>query len=87
MEKIFVDLLIFLLGLFAGNRLALGREKRKEFNEAIQQVRPYFFSQKNNPSCYGPRPSSESIDLLYGLLPWYKRSREPLQNPDAWVVA
>jgi len=36
--RIVVDILVFFLGLFIGNRLNIGRDKRKEFNDLSMQL-------------------------------------------------
>lgn len=38
-----ISILTFLAGLYIGNRQAIGRDRRKEFNEAAEPVIEYFY--------------------------------------------
>jgi len=68
-----VSFLTFLLGLILGHWLALGRDKRKEFNEAVAPIRNWLLTEQNGPSPYNKRPSLHEIDLfLHYLWPWQR---------------
>lgn len=74
MDPILVGLFTFAAGLFLGHRLSLGREKRKEFNEAIQPVRTFFLAESESPSARRKRPSQAEFDLLLQVMfPWHRR--------------
>jgi hypothetical protein len=45
MDKFSIAIISCLIGVFIGHRLAMGRDKRKEFNSATQKVRQYALSQ------------------------------------------
>ncbi len=46
--EIIINIILFLAGLILGNWLAIGRDKRKEFNEAADEVHFAFIEQKEN---------------------------------------
>jgi hypothetical protein len=75
METGLISFLTFLLGLLLGNWLAIGRDKRKEFNEAAAPVRGWLLKSKADPSPYIPWPSDQEIDrFVHCLAPW-RRAR------------
>lgn len=49
----FLALLTFLLGLLFGHRFALGREKRKEWNDAVERMRIPLLKALNHPAHIG----------------------------------
>lgn len=63
-----------LIGFFIGNRLALGRDKRKEFNKIIEPIRTILLTEKIN---LGYAPGIKDIDILKlrEELAFWKRSR------------
>lgn len=68
-----VGFVTFLLGLLLGNRLAIGRDRRKEFNEAVAPMRTWLLRAKDNESPYTPWPSREIFDrFLHYLKPWQR---------------
>jgi len=73
METVLLNLLTFFAGLFLGNRLALGRDKRKEFNEAAMPIRSWLLKEAENPSPYSRPPSTVEVDTFTNCLPPWKR--------------
>jgi hypothetical protein len=82
MTTTLTGLLTFFLGLLLGNWLALGREKRKEFNEAVAPVRSWLLMQRDELSPYNKIPSRDELDLfVHHLSPWQRSSfRRNLEN-------
>ena len=74
MNSVLLNIITFLVGLLVGNRLAIGRDKRKEFNEAAQPIRAWLLSEVERPSPYSPRPNVVQIDAFVSYLPFWKRS-------------
>lgn len=86
----------FLVGLLAGHRLELGRDKRKEFNEVSLQFRSKLLKEKESPSPYSTVANKVEIDqfesvLSFWQLPcfrkaWYNyehaRKKSIRQDPD-----
>ncbi len=68
-----LTLLTFFLGLALGNRLAIGRDKRKELNEAVKPIRAWLLSQADSPSPYMKVPPAEKIDLFANCLSFWKK--------------
>jgi hypothetical protein len=68
-----LSVVTFLIGLIAGNRLALGRDRRKEFNEAAQAIRDTLVMQKKRIRPTSPSPTVVEIDRFEQLLPLWKR--------------
>lgn len=75
MDSVLVGLFTFAAGLLTGHRLSLGRDKRKEFNEAVQPIRAYFLAESENPSAYRKQPPKSELDLLfYKMHAWDRRN-------------
>lgn len=74
MDLVLLNLVMFLAGLLVGNRLAIGRDKRKEFNETAQPIRAWILREVEQPSPYTPRPNTVEIDAFISNLPFWKRS-------------
>ena len=73
METGLVSILTFLLGLLLGNWLAIGRDKRKEFNEAAAPIRGWLIKEKDEPNPYTAWPSAQEFDRFAQYLrPWEK---------------
>jgi cbb3-type cytochrome oxidase subunit 3 len=68
-----IGLLTFLLGLILGNWLAIGRDKRKEFNDAAAPVRAWLLKVKDDPSPSASWPTDQQRDLFVSCLPWWRR--------------
>lgn len=67
------SLLTFFLGLALGHWLALGRDKRKEFNSASFPIREWLLKEINDPSPYQKFPSMTELDAFTNKLIWFKR--------------
>lgn len=65
-----IPLLTLLIGVFIGNRLALGRDKRKEYNNAIYPLREKLMHQIDELSSqrYADGVNSEEIIKLKSIL-------------------
>lgn len=73
MASVLVSFLTFLLGLLLGNWLAIGRDKRKEFNEAAAPIRGWLLRAKDDPNPYTAWPSAQELDrFVHYLWPWQK---------------
>lgn len=68
-----VPVVTFLLGLLLGNWLALGRDRRKEFNDAADPVRSYLLLQRAGPSAYGKVPGVLELANVGDRLPRWRR--------------
>lgn len=65
--------LSFLAGLFLGHRLAIGRDKRREFNDAALPIREWLL--KEIESVGWRRPSEIEIDTFEACLSAWQRRR------------
>jgi hypothetical protein len=70
-----ISLLTFLLGLIIGNRLALNRDRRKEFNDFVQPIRSWLLFELEDPSPYRKAPSKIEIDNFLHYLPICKKRK------------
>jgi len=68
-----ISLMTFFLGLFLGNRLSIGRDKRKEFNAIAEPIRVILFKEKQNPTPYTKGIDDIDIFKLRELLPLWRR--------------
>ena len=84
MNSVLLHLVTFLVGLLVGNRMAIGRDKRKEFNEAAQPIRAWVLTEMEGPTPYSRRPNTIEIDAFVSYLPFWKRSgfREAYKRED-----
>jgi hypothetical protein len=73
LEPYLFSFLTFVLGLVLGNRLAIGRDRRKELNDATQPIRRWLINEALEPSTNRKRPSIEEIDTFTNCLPFWKR--------------
>lgn len=69
-----VGLLTFFLGLLLGNWLAIGRDKRKEFNAAVAPIREWLLKQNETITDASP-PSNLELDTLMSCLGWWRRRK------------
>ena len=68
MEPLILSLFTFFAGLFLGNRLALGREKRKEFNDLARPIREWLLTEMNDPHPMSSGPTAIEIDAFSACL-------------------
>lgn len=64
-----------LLGLLIGNRLAIGRDRRKEFNALADPIRILLLREKERPNLSGAAPNKVDLAVLRERLPFWKRRR------------
>lgn len=73
MAAALTSLLTFFLGLVLGHWLAIGRDKRKEFNDAVVPVRNWLLRAKDAPNPYAKWPSDEELDrFIHYLRSWQR---------------
>lgn len=63
----------FFVGLLLGNWLALGRDKRREFNDAALPIREWLLGQIKNQSPIVRSPAEIELDLFTQCLPFWSR--------------
>ena len=68
MATIVVSVVTFLFGLIAGHWLALGRDRRKEFNDSAQPVRQWLLKQASHLNWYADEPSQIEMDRFTSCL-------------------
>jgi hypothetical protein len=69
------SLLTGLIGLLVGNRLAIGRDRRNEFNSLAEPIRKLLLREKERLNPYSPIPDKIDLLLLRERLPFWKRKR------------
>ncbi|GAA5523150.1 hypothetical protein LQ318_16085 [Aliifodinibius salicampi] len=74
--EIVVNVILFLAGLILGNWLAIGRDKRKEFNEAADEV--HFELKKQKEQIKSGRalkrgPEDKQLEKLKRRVPFYRQ--------------
>jgi len=62
-----------LIGYLIGNRLKIGRDKRKEWNELIDPIRVNLFKEREHPSPYFTGLNEINIFTIREILPFWKR--------------
>ncbi len=70
-----ISTVTFLIGLVGGNRLAIGRDRRKEFNTAIEPIRGMLIKERARPSPMSPSPDSTDIELISSMFGRRKAKR------------
>lgn len=60
------------IGILIGNRLALGREKRKEFNEMVNPLYANIRNQMEKKASF-VKIESDQWHIIERYIPWYKR--------------
>lgn len=78
MEPYLLSLFTFFAGLFLGHHLALGRDKRKEFNELARPIREWLLSEINDPHPMSRGPAAIEVDAFTAYLP--ARHRAAFRN-------
>ena len=78
MDAYIMSLITFCAGLLLGNRLAIGRDKRKEFNAAAQPIRGWLIKESKKSSHINDWsdirwPSDIDIDKFISCLPILRR--------------
>jgi len=68
-----VSLVTGLIGLLVGNRLAIGRDRRKEFNSLAEPIWDLLFREKERPTPYNAIPHKVDFGLFRERLPFWKR--------------
>lgn len=74
--EILIGILLFLCGLFFGNRLALGRDKRKEFNEVATPIYEKLREQERilrEENSFSDGPNIADFDDLERYLHFWKK--------------
>lgn len=69
------SLLTGLIGLLAGNRLSIDRDKRQEFNSLAGPIRTALMRERENPTTYGGHTDKVTFMLFREWLPFWKRKR------------
>lgn len=70
----YLSILTFLLGLILGNRLAIGRDKRKEFNEVAYPVYKKISIYLENSNS-AELPKYTELECLSNFMPIWQRYR------------
>jgi len=70
-----ISLLTFLIGLIMGNRLAISRDRRKEFNNFVEPIRTWLLFELEDPSPYRKAPSKIEMDNFVHYLPFWKSKK------------
>jgi hypothetical protein len=70
-----ISSLTFLIGLWVGNRLAIGRDKRREVNASIQPIREMLVQEIERPPLRHEFPSAPQIDAVAQRLGRFERNR------------
>jgi hypothetical protein len=69
-----VAIVVGIVGLFVAHRLALGRDRRKEFKEAARPILTWLLAEESSPSLDNRRPSQLEIDTFTSCLSSRKQS-------------
>ena len=69
-----IPFLTFLGGLLVGHRLALGRDRRNDYNAALDSVREGLLGERRSMGYRaGPRATDNDVDRLRALMGWRQR--------------
>lgn len=68
-----ISLLVILIGFLVVHWFAVGRDRRKEFNDASAPIRAWLLSESENPNPLRAGPSSIEFDAFVNYLPGWKR--------------
>jgi hypothetical protein len=79
-----LSFLTFFLGLFLGNRLALGRERRVEFNASAAPVRAWLLREIKQPANPSRWPDAIELDTFASCLS--SRQRQVFQQTCAGLA-
>ena len=72
-QSVVVGFFTFLLGLFLGHRLTLGRDKRKEFNDIAQPIREILLKERKALSPHFAGLGEIDADRLESVLYCWQR--------------
>ena len=72
-ESIALTLVCALIGYLAVNRLAIGRDRRKEFNRLIEPLRLMLLNMRNYPSSDLNGAWEITFTLIHEKLPFWRR--------------
>src|SRR5688572_10038896 len=72
---IIFNFMSFLLGLWAGFRFNLWRDRRNDFNKACPAIRNWLIGEIEDPNTTPNTPSRVDIEFFVSLLPFWKRTR------------
>lgn len=75
MNQVLISLFTFLLGYLLGHWLAIGRDKRKEFNAAVAPIREWLLRVSKVPHPAQKRPSHAELDAYSCRLGRLQRKR------------
>ena len=67
------NVISLLVGFFVGNRLAIGRDKRREFNSLINLIRCELLNMKITPTSSLSGAWMITFTLIHEKLPFWKR--------------
>lgn len=72
-DQILLSAFAFFVGLIAGHRIALIRDKRKEFNDIAIPLRAIMLNIRDNPTPFTKWPGAAEIDLIQHYMgPWQR---------------
>jgi len=76
MIDIIINIIVLIAGILIGNWLAIGRDKRKEFNQIADKVHLALKRESENLRSNGPKyngPTNDQLELLKRRTVFYKK--------------